>query len=642
MAVTAAWLARNHRRYTQINPPVTWTHPNNTGLMRLADHNTMSMLEHTEGTVVMAGYVPAFHINGNIQDKMTSVGLYAGNETNLAKHGATAPIFSGLLNLKSAGWSRYWLGVRNAKTTADLQRMLNDDMYRYWVFTDTEPTPPGSPPSPPRSTGLRPYLWGLWHGRHRRWGGKYVKELRHKPMRVSDRRPMKGAETPMDVFLATVEANKPILKDASVEEVQEMMSKAVITQPVLFVEDGMPSLGGVMKTFWNVADMNWDLDWRVVTVTDGFAAAQEAFGVTEPCLALIRPEHLQNHFEAPIIKLSLASAQGVDEVAIDDHIQNNIITHVSRVEDKYVGRFLHGLGEPGSIELQILTRNSTNAAFSEIANEVGRFAREKKDITVKVVPVSRDLTTLMHLKEKYRFNNDDPFFRNAAEDDSARVVLAQTNVRIGREPNRVIPMLEPFSEAAVRNHLEAALQGKVTGRYKTWPPFATVAPGEVQQLVSDDFEQRVFGSREDFFVMLHNPRIPQSAAVIPEWEKLAAKKIPGVVIAQFDVERNEFPDRMLHAQAMVLAEIKRRQENGENTANGILPLMLYYKEGHKSAPVTYIGESSLAWWEDFIKKRPMADDCFVASHSGQLPSKFCVPYVPVPGSEVVGTPSDPK
>jgi len=570
-----------------------------------------------------------------IQQKMTLLGIFAGNETNLAKHGADAPIFSGLLNLNTAASIRYRLGIRGAKYTSDLQRLLDGDMYRYWVFTDTEPTPPGSPPSKPRSTGLQAHLWGLWSGRPRRWGGKYLKELRHRPMNVANRRPMKGRETPMDLFLAAVEATKPVLKDASVEEVQEMMNKSVITQPVLFVEDGMASLEGVMKTFWHVAEMNWDLDWRVVTVTDGFAAAQEAFGVTEPCLALIRPEHLQNHYEVPIVKLSLASAQGVDGVAIDEHIQNNIVTHVSRVEDKYLGRFLHGVGMPGSMEIQILTRDQTNAGFSEIANEVGRLAREEKDIRFKVLTVSSDAPSLMKLREMYRFKGDDPFFRSASQDNGARVVLAHKGVRIGRVRDRTIPMMEPFSEAAVRDHLKAVREGKVTGRYKSWPPYSTAAPGEVQQLVSDDFEERIYGSREDFFVMLHNPRLPMSAATAPQWEKLAAKKIPGVVIAQFDVERNEFPDKMLHAQALTMAELNRRNDIGESTANGILPLMLYYKEGHKSAPVAYIGENSLAWWEQFMKKRPMTDDCFVASHSGQLPAKDCVPYVPVPGSEVV-------
>merc|ERR1719321_2531524 len=95
------------------------------------------------------------------------------------------------------------------------------------------------------------------------------------------------------------------------------------------------------------------------------------------------------------------------------------------------------------------------------------------------------------------------------------------------------------------NFEEGEEGGRHQAKYKSQdiPPLAEA--GQAQVVVCDTFKEQVIESKKDVFVLFYTIYDKRSLEAMAFWERMAAKRWPGVVFAMFDIKENDYPDEAL-------------------------------------------------------------------------------------------------
>ena len=456
----------------------------------------------------------------------------------------------------------------------------------------------GPPEAAPRRktsllTKFRSYFSCL--GLPRALGGKYVKPL-YSRMHWED------------IATAARRAHRPRYDRIDVSELQDLVRDSNDPVAAMFIDPDAPDGSeGYKQLLRSHADKYHDTKFYLVE--DDLVATADAFDISEPTFALILSEVLRNPHEQTYRLLSLS--EDVDQDKMSEHYMSSMHPLVGRIQatnqGKYMGRTRPNL--PYVREVQIFSRSAmgpdkfnpdlTDEGFAEIVQMLSTLAAKYNQHLFHVFPM--DARTLNAPRFHYNFDEGEEF-RGDDKWSEMRVGITYHGVRPPPTTDSRFTMRKTVTAESLAAFIEEVEEGgRHQAKYKSQdiPPLAEA--GQAQVVVCDTFKEQVIESKKDVFVLFYTIYDKRSLEAMAFWERMAAKRWPGVVFAMFDIKENDYPDEALTAHGLIAAYDMETMSPETGDIGKAIPAMVYFKKGAKNDPALYSGPQNDKEIEEFTK-----------------------------------------
>merc|ERR1712182_38545 len=194
-------------------------------------------------------------------------------------------------------------------------------------------------------------------------------------------------------------------------------------------------------------------------------------------------------------------------------------------------------GRPYIREVQIFSRSAmgpddhnpdlTNEGFAEIVQMLSPLAAKYNQHLFHVFLM--DERTMKAPREHYNFDETEEF-RGDDKWSELRVGITYHGIRPPPTTDSRFTMRKPVTAESLATFIEEVEEGgRHQAKYKSQdiPPLAEA--GRTQVVVCESFKEMAV------------------------WERMAAKRLPGVVFATFDIRENDYPDEALKAHGLIAA-----------------------------------------------------------------------------------------
>ena len=562
----------------------------------LWDYQFDAFLERTPGTVVVNAFVPGMSAS---QASMYFASAPKHLLTYEAREGKSdEPLTFAKINMQDAMRARINLLGEGLFDTHQINQAMGGSDYKMFVFTDVDPDWVGPPEAAPRRktsllTKFRSYFSCL--GLPRALGGKYVK-------------PLYSNIHWEDVVPAAVRAHRPRYDRVDVSELQDLVRDSNDPVAAMFVDPDAPDGSmGYKQLLRSFADKYHDTQFYLVE--ENLVATADAFDISEPTFALILSEVLRNPHEQTYRLLSLS--EDVDQDKMSEHYMSSMHPLVARIQRTNQGKMMGRTRPVGPYirEVQIFSRSAmgpddhnpdlTNEGFAEIVQMLSPLAAKYNQHLFHVFPM--DERTMKAPREHYNFDETEEF-RGDDKWSELRVGITYHGIRPPPTTDSRFTMRKPVTAESLATFIEEVEEGgRHQAKYKSQdiPPLAEA--GRTQVVVCDSFKEQVIESKKDVFVLFHTIYDKQSFKAMAVWERMAAKRLPGVVFATFDIRENDYPDEALKAHGLIAAYDLETMSPETGDIGKAIPAMVYFKKRAKNEPALYSGPQNDEEIEEFTK-----------------------------------------
>ncbi len=553
------------------------------GVYSLYDFQFDAFLERTPGTVIVEAYVPG------MQAQQFSMHFGSAKVYNDAMGKSEIPVTYVKMNLRDAMRTRINLLGDGLFDTYQINQAMGGTDVKLFALTDTDPGWTGTLKTAPRRktnivTILRSYFRFFGWPRHN--GGKYVRPLRCHNDWIS-------------IATAARQAHLPRYVQSTVPGIQDILRDSNFTVPVLFLDPDAPDGNDKIKRLYaQHSEELWDQTFYIVQ--DLLTVVEAAFDIGEPSFAMMLPEILRNPHEDSFPTLSLSDDVDNLEDNLKKHYISNLFNLVGRLDARTVGRYMSRLKPIGPFikEVRLYSRSAkASENFAELVQILSPLAKKYRDHAFHVAPIDDDI---IHVPmEEYNFPANEKF---EGEDliSELRVGITYHGVRPEPQPDQRFTMRTETTVENIAKFIEEVGQGRHKAKYKSQPKANLAEDGRPQMVVGDTFKELVLESDKDVFILFYSVYTNECMQALALWERLAAKRMPGILFATFDVKENEFPDEALRSYLLMAAYDKETTLEGHGGGKG-LPGMIYYKRNARDDPALYSGPHNLEELEEFAK-----------------------------------------